>query len=321
MKIFKKIFSVVLRLIISVVLLVFLFRQVDFKNVLGIIKNSNFFLITCAFFLNLFLGVLSFLRWNIVLKSLNLHVPIKRLISVFCGSLFFNTFLPTSIGGDFVRSVDLSLYTKRPSDVVASVFLDRLSGYIGTVLILILAVILSKHVDLEPAIWYSIIGICLFLILILVVLFNNRIYKKINFLLYSPKAGKIRSTIHGIHEKVHFFKKQKKKFFYALLISFTIQFLSTVIVFIVSLAVGINVSLIYFIIFIPIVGMLTLLPISFGGWGVREMSFVFFMTKIGVDNHLALANILIGTIFVLIFTGIAGIVYVFTLHNRRLQSN
>ncbi len=321
MKILKKIFSIFLRITVSIVFLFFLFRQVDFKNVLSIIKNSNCFVLSLIFLISILVNFLCFLRWKIVLKSFDLQIPIKFLISSFCGALFFNTFLPTSIGGDFMRTVDLSLYTKRPGDVVASVFLDRLNGYIGMVFILILAVALGNYVKLDPVFLYVVISIVVFLVFVLFILFNSKVYKLLNSLLYSPKAGKIRSILHEIHERMYHFKNRKKDFLYTVVISFFIQLLVPVSAFFIMLSIGVKISIIYFIIFVPLVSLIMLLPISLGGWGVREASFVFFMTKIGVDKNLALAGVLIGSVLTLAVSAIAGLIYVFTLHNRRLQSD
>jgi hypothetical protein len=75
---------------------------------------------------------------------------------------------------------------------------------------------------------------------------------------------------------------------------------------------------VYYIVFIPIVGAITMLPISIGGLGVRDASTIFFLAKAGVGNDLALAMSLISFFFILIYAAAGGLIYVLTVSHRRL---
>ena len=137
----RKILSVSFRISISIILLIFLFKQIDKKTLLDTMKNLNKSLLFLAFLIFFSSYILCLLRWGMLLKAAKIYLPFKRIIISFAGGVFFNLFLPSTIGGDFVRSVDLAIHTKRPREVVATVFLDRLSGYIGLVIVAILAVL------------------------------------------------------------------------------------------------------------------------------------------------------------------------------------
>ncbi|MBM3255830.1 MAG: hypothetical protein FJZ08_05970 [Candidatus Omnitrophica bacterium] len=89
--------------------------------------------------------------------------------------------------------------------------------------------------------------------------------------------------------------------------------------YITALSLGVNINPIYFFIFIPVVGAITLLPISIGGLGVRENITVLFFASVGVSHNLALAISLLNSFFILIFGLIGGLAYVLTLRYRRIQ--
>src|SRR5512135_1130859 len=138
----KKVFSIFLRISISVLLLIFLFRQVDVKTLTGIIKSSDKPLLVIACLVFFFNYVLCFIRWKMLLTALDVILPLKRVLISFCGGIFFSLFLPSTIGGDFIRSIDLSVHTKKPSHIVATVILDRLSGFVGLLTVAMIALFL-----------------------------------------------------------------------------------------------------------------------------------------------------------------------------------
>jgi uncharacterized protein (TIRG00374 family) len=321
MPFFKKIVSILLRIAISVVLLVFLFKfnKIDIPTLLDSIKGANNQLLFLALFVYFFSYLLCFYRWVMLLEATDIHLPLKRIIISFSGGIFFSLFLPSTIGGDLVRSVDLAAHTKKPKEVVATVLLDRLSGYVGLVVVVLFSLLLGWGLVQYPSVLISVVIITFILLVLLAVLFNNFLYSKINKLFDSPKAGRIGEAIKNLHEELHVFKRHKKVIFYNLILSVFIQALSPVTFYITALALGINRDIIYFFVFLPIIGAITLLPISIGGLGVRENTVVLFFAKVGISQNLATAMSLINFFFILVYGAIGGLIYVLTVHHRRLQ--
>ena len=90
-------------------------------------------------------------------------------------------------------------------------------------------------------------------------------------------------------------------------------------VYFIALALGVRINFIYFLIFLPIIGAITLIPISLGGLGLRESLFVVYFAKAGVIKQLALAMSLLSFSFVVVYGAIGGLIYVLTVHHRRVQ--
>ena len=126
MAIMKKILPIVLRIGISIILLLFVFRQIDTQALLRIIRNADVGFLFFAAVVYFSIYVLCLFRWEMLLKGAKIHLSLKRVIISFAGVIFFNLFLPSTIGGDLVRSIDLATHTKRPREVVATVLLDKI---------------------------------------------------------------------------------------------------------------------------------------------------------------------------------------------------
>jgi uncharacterized protein (TIRG00374 family) len=315
----KKIFSILLRVGVSIILLIFLFKQVDKKSLLEIIKNADKFLLFAAFLIFSLGYIICVLRWEMLLKAVKIHLPLKRVIISFSGGIFFSLFLPSTIGGDLMRSIDLAAYTKRPREVIATVLLDRLSGYVGLVLLALLALLFGWKFLQDKSVLLSIMIITALLIAILLVLFNKFVYFKINQLLHSPNAGRFRQLLKDLHQEVHYFRQHKKVIINNLIFSLLIQAVTPVTFFIIARSLGIKVDIIYFFIFLPIICAITLLPISIGGLGLRDASAIFFFAKVGIAKDSAFAMSLLNFFFIAVYGGLGGLIYVLTAHHRRIQ--
>lgn len=319
MQTLKKITMILFRIAISILILFFLFRQVDRKALFELIKNADKMLLFFAFIVYLGNYLLGIFRWEMLLKAVRIHLSIRRIIMSFSGGIFFSLFLPSTIGGDFVRTVDLASHTKKPKEVVATVFLDRLSGYIGLVFLALLSVIFGWRLIQGKAVLLFVSVITLILLAVLLVLFNSFIYSKINKFLHAPNAGKIKEIIRNLHQEIHYFRNHKKVIIYNLIISVIIQSLSPIAFYLTGLALGVRINIMYYFIFLPIIGAITLLPISIGGLGLREKMTIDFFAKAAVTKDLAFAMSLINSSFVFVYGALGGIIYVFTIRHRRVQ--
>jgi uncharacterized protein (TIRG00374 family) len=318
MLILKKIAAIFLKISVSAALLIFLFKQVDAKALLGIIKSADKPLLFLSFGLTFFIYLLCFLRWKMLLNASGVNPPLLRLVSAFSGGIFFNSFMPSTIGGDFVRGADLAVHTKKTSEVVATVFLDRLSGYIGVVTVALSALFFGRNLIQDKIVYLSIITITLILVFILLIIFNKYLFFLINKLLSSSHAGKIRTALGNIHKEIFYFRKHKKTVWKNILLSVLIQAISPLGGYLIASAFGIKISPVYFFIFLPIIGAITLLPISIGGLGLRDTMTVYFFAKAGIDRHLSFAMSLLGFFFLTVYAVIGGIIYVFALRHRRV---
>ncbi len=315
----KRILGIVLRIVITCGLLWFLFKKIDFVDTLADIKGANKWLLLLSFLIYAGIYILGFFRWNMLLKAAGITAPFKKIIGSFAGGVFFSVALPSTIGGDLVRSVDLAAHTKKGREVVATVLLDRLSGYVGLVIVALTAIIFGREYITHKSVIITLAIIVGVLIAVLLVLFNSFIYKKINKFLDRPNAGKIRETIRNLHEEIHYFRNKKMMIVKNLALSFIIQMIIPISFYLTGLAIGVKINLLYYLVFLPIIGAITLLPISIGGFGVRENITISFFGLAAVAADKSGSMSLINDFFILVFVLAGGVIYVLTLRNRRVQ--
>lgn len=322
MKGFKKFLVFVLRFCISVFLLAALlfFKNINVKELLFDIKTADKLFLFLAFAVFFLIYILGLLRWYMLLRAADVHIPFRRVLTSFCGGIFFSCLLPSSIGGDLVRSIDLSKYTQRPREVVATVLLDRLSGYVGLVVVLLVSLFFGWDLLKDNTAAIISIGVISgVMALLLLVLFNKFIFVQINKLLHFPNAGRIREGLKNLFHEVHYFRKHRRTLLYNLALSIVIQAIGPVVFYITALSLGLRgMNPVYFFVFIPIIGAITLLPISIGGLGLRESMAALFLPAAGISAGAAAAFALINSFFILLYGAIGGLIYVLTVHHRRV---
>ncbi|MCM8780031.1 MAG: flippase-like domain-containing protein [Candidatus Omnitrophica bacterium] len=297
----------------------FLFYRLSTPQLFQTLKDADAILLFVAFLLHLFSYALGLYRWVMLLEGAGVHIWKKRILSSYCSGIFSNLFLPSSIGGDFMRSLDLSRHTSKPKEIVATVFLDRLSGYIGLVLLVWVALFFGRSLKLDKSI-YLIIGILTFVLFaILLIVFNSFLYAKTKVLLNLPFESKLKEIFFGLHHEIYVFRHKRKILLKNLVCSVLLQGAQFVVYYIISCSLGISIRAVYFFIFIPIISAITMLPISIGGLGLRDAMTVVLFSKVGLSKDLAFAMSLVGDFFVLAVGVIAGLIYVSTLHYRRIQ--
>lgn len=328
MRLIKKFFSIFWRFGISIILLVILFQKIDYKATFKVIAHIDPAYFCLAVFIFFILEILVVLRWKMLLDAQEVGLPLSRVVSSFCGGLFLNLFLPSTIGGDIARSIDLGMHTKRHNVIAASVLLDRLSGFAGVVLVALVSLIFGYRLFLDqPSVYLVVFIFTGILGGLLLFIFHKGIYNWLNRSSI-PKnknapgpavmAG-LRDKIIKLHSQMHSYRLRPHVLYLNLLCSVLVQLGCALVSYFLLLSLHSGIRIIYPLVFTPITIIITTLPISIGGLGLRDMSSIFFYGKAGVAKDAALAQSLLTFAIMAAFSLLAGIIYVSTLYNRRLQ--
>jgi uncharacterized membrane protein YbhN (UPF0104 family) len=99
--------------------------------------------------------------------------------------------------------------------------------------------------------------------------------------------------------------------FQSLLISLANQLLVFTVTWVTAIALRINVSFLYFLVFVPVITLISMIPISLNGTGLREYAFRGLFSAIGVAPASALALGFLSSILLLLSAVPGGIVYLF----------
>ena len=126
---------------LSICLLAYLYHIIDIDKTVAVIKSADIVTMIYVLITSVFIYFVIFLRWLVFVRALDLHVPGMVLLRYFFVGLFGNLFLPSSVGGDIIKVWGVCQYTPHKPKVIASVILDRLSGFAGIVIVATIAFI------------------------------------------------------------------------------------------------------------------------------------------------------------------------------------
>jgi len=77
-------------------------------------------------------------RWWLLLRAQSIHIGVLVAIRLFFLGLFYSNVMPGSVGGDLVKAWYVTKHTEKRLEGVLSVFLDRVIGLIGLILMAVL---------------------------------------------------------------------------------------------------------------------------------------------------------------------------------------
>ena len=244
--------------------------------------------------------------------------PVWDVVRYFFIGLFGNLFLPTAIGGDIIKILGLCKGSAQKTRVVASVLLDRLSGFAGIVLLAIVSYMFGFQLINDSSLAISVLILGGVSLGIAGVLFNERLYafgcQVFNMI------PKIKSALMQIHYDIALLKGQKRQGFKAIGIAIFGQIAFSFTFFLVAKALHQDLSIYYFIVFVPLICVISIVP-SIGGLGVREAGAVFLFTKVGMEGEVALSMSLLVFLYMVIVGLIGGAIYVFSVSSGRVQHN
>jgi uncharacterized protein (TIRG00374 family) len=269
--------------------LVFLAKPQKILEVLGNIWfNGGLIYVALAIILYIIImGVFAF-RWQILIRGYGLNVSTKLLFKYYLIGLFFNNFLPTAIGGDVLRIYNLVRESGERTIGFASVLTERLAGITSTFILTIFSVfILLKEFDNLILLYIAAIGLIAIIIFFFLV-FNDRFLEYVTRMVRPIKILRLGERILKFLDALRYYRNNKSVYLKILLISILAQLLIICKIFLLSLALGLDIPFGYLIFVVPITFLLTMLP-SINGIGFREGGYVVLLGKIGVTKAAAIS--------------------------------
>jgi len=271
-----------LKILVSFGLLVILFRQVGWKQTWETLIGTQWSYLSLAMILYLAgVGVRAY-RWHLLLQASGMNVPLKRLVVLYFVGTFFSNVLPTGIGGDAVRMYELYNTTQRSAESISTVLLDRATGLLMLFLIALVALPFS-HRLIPPSLVLVILVLCAGSWMGTALIFHRGWLEKTGIIRIITRFG----TTRKIYEAITAcgFKAVGG----ALGISFLFNGLLIAVNYLIALSVGVRIPFEYFLLFIPLISFLLLLPFSVSGLGIREGGYVYLFAYAGVPSALALS--------------------------------
>jgi len=256
--------KLVLKIAVMAVCLWYVSGKIDFEKSKTVLQHSNWLLLFFALLLFVVSKLLSAIRLNIYFKNISIALSETQNIRLYLLGMFYNLFLPGSVSGDAYKVL---LLTKRYpisyKKTTAAVLLDRFSGLLG---LGILLVICSQFV--------------------------------LNFIYSLTLTAITIGAIIGFYYIVkRWFKDFIPGFWSTLLLGILVQAAQVVCIYLIMLSLGVEKNHIAYIFIFLVSSVVSVLPLTIGGLGIREVVFLEGAAYFSLDSE---TSVIISLLFYLI---------------------
>ncbi len=301
----------VLKLGFSLAILVFIFTtQTSFGKIGSVLRNVNPYWLLLAFSLHAWGLYISAYRWQILARAQGDEVPLVFLAKSYLVGTFFNNFLPTRFGGDVVRIWDGSLYSKSLVKSSAIVLVERFTGIIVLFLLAVVASLFRLDMARQvPVIWVALL-LGLVGLLLIAAFFLPVFARLLGAARLHGFPDKARTKILIFRETILHYRTQKRPFFRATFWALLLQINVILYYFLIGQALHLDIQFIDYFIFIPIVLVIQIIPVTINGLGLREGSYIEIFKYYGILPQTAVSFSLVDVAFNLVLGLIGGTIYV-----------
>ncbi len=312
----KKSVLLILKVVFSVGILVYIFtRVVNLGDLWANLRGAKVSYLIAAVALYYIVQCLSAYRWYLLLKPPDIEIGFFRILSLYYLGMYFNFFLPSAIGGDFFKVYYLNKETGRLSASTASVFVDRDVGMGGLLIAATLVAVYGgtrippgNGVLLAPL--FALVG--LVFIAANLALFYRPSYNLLHRLLSLFRMKRADEKVENLFESVNSYRGKWGLGAVALLISLGVQIGCAMVNMLAASAIGLrtNHGWVDYMVLIPAIGLIGMIPLSVNGAGWREASYVLLFTYVGAEKHQA-ATLSLLWLGIMVITSLpGGIIYI-----------
>lgn len=302
----NKLYISLCKIIITVALLIVVGFIVDFRQVVEVLESVSWKDLLIALLISQIGMFVRAYRWQILLRAQGINTPYVRLTQLYYIGTFFNTFLPSGLGGDVVKTYELSRQTTSGASAISTVIVDRLIG-LGVLFLIALVAL--------PFSWHKIPSMVVFALITIIVIFVVSLFLFLNRPLrewLTRNVGFLRIILNN-DKVVAFYDSFYRYSMVVLLRSASVSLIFNITLIITQIylarAAGVFIPIYYFFILVPIISSLIAIPISIGGLGVREGGYMLLLSQIGVSHDRSVAISLLSYVIMLSTGFIGGVLY------------
>lgn len=296
----------IFKLIISILLLLLIFNKVDGSNIIIFLKKISFFsliVILILLYAHLFFHSV---RWYLVLKRIKFNLSLRLCFIMWSIAAFFNQFIPTGFGGDFIKYFYVTKLGSSKNIAVKSIIIDRfLHLFTLTIIFFSSYLFYSNNSSLIPffIIFFYFINFIIFNFLSKYFFFNHKLY--------------ILKYFNEIFFEIVSLFKSFKIFIINILMSLVTHMSMFLSYCLIVYSLDINLTFLEIFIAIPIISIASMIPISFSGWGVRELATIYVFNTFGLGPEESFAISVIMGILIMITRFPGFLIWIFNKNNSK----
>lgn len=293
---FKQYLTQLSKALITILVLAFIVHKNGWEKISTTITSAQPGWIMFGIFIFVISILLGGLQWHSLLQSRGINLPRGKTMSVYFTGIFFNNFMLGMVAGDSYKVAHLHFNNEKIESGFAATFFDRIAGLLVISLFALAGGIYfftsgkagTENLNiilLTPVLFATALFIAL--LIFLSKRLQSILMRTVARIPYERVRGRIETVLQELFIDRHD-KKERKTFLTVLFYSFWIQLLRVLVHVAAALSLGIYYPgcLQYFLIVVPIISILTIIPLPFG---VKETIGASLFISAGFsDNETAL---------------------------------
>lgn len=302
---FKRWLIILLQSAVTVGLLAFFFHDAEFREqVAHALRNAKPHWLLLG---TLFAGIenlLGVFRWRVFLRILHIDLPFWKTVQICLVALFCNTFLLGAAGGDLVRAAYLLRRGASKTDALLSVVMDRISGLGGLAIYTLILTIghyewLTSSSGVVPVLGISVMGVFKLIIAYevgaLILLALSLYISTTSFTTNPPKWAPFPAFVTKFGTGYSLLVRQWRASLRSVGISMIMLLMFFAVFYASSQAFDAPITYLQMSTLVPVADIISAMPISIGGIGVRESVFQFLLGSLaGIPAGTAVSISLVG---------------------------
>jgi uncharacterized membrane protein YbhN (UPF0104 family) len=311
-----------IKLGVSIALLMFLLTRVDTARLWANARQASVPWLGIALSVYLCTVLCSVWRWWLLLEAQDVSLSPGRLFNSYLVALFFNNLLPSNIGGDVVRIRDTAKVARSKTLATTVVLLDRVMGVMALVLVAACGATLvasygatAGHTTLPlRPVWFwanlpswfwavFLAGAAAGTPALLAPAGLIRLLQPLTVLHPEWVGGRISSLTVTLER----FRDHPAALVSCFGGAIFVQAATVGFYLAVAHAMHLRIAASDLAVIVPVSGVVQMLPVSFGGLGVREGAFSVYLTAAGLPIESALLLSLSATALIMLFS-LSGVV-------------
>jgi uncharacterized protein (TIRG00374 family) len=247
------------------------------------------------------------LTWGLLLAARGLRVPLGKLVNIYYMSSFIGTWLPSSTGPDVVRAYYLARHVDG-YDAVGSMLVLRFISLLALGLFAITGIALvPSEVPMSALVLAGLLVAGSAGALIVGMTEGPR--RLAQRVLNAIGLGGLGNVLGKLHDALHAYRSSPGALAAATVLSLAVQLFRILEIYYAGLALGGTVPLVQYLVLVPVTTLITLVPVSLAGLGVREGSFMYFFSRVGMSEETAFSLGLLVFGLTLVLWAIGAVLY------------
>ena len=240
-------------------------------------------------------GLPSAARWLIVMRTMGYERPFRVTFPIVLIGYFFNLTLVSSVGGDAVRIWEIYRTGLSPMAAFNSVTIDRLMQFLAHILIVVAALPASFRLVSDPMLRRAVLLLIAASMLgVIVAMLLDRLPLIGRFLRVSHALGQFSADLRHV-------LLVPGRALSTIFLGLCNQCGVVLVVIILAGGLGLPITWLQCVVIVPLSLLAAAIPISIGGWGVREGAFVAGFGLVGISASDALAlSVLFGILTIVV---------------------